>query len=129
MSSIFKNIDLQKRRIKTLEGISLLTLYLLTYLMKSNLINFPSTIARSAKKIKNNKEIFNVIKSKVRIAALIHLQQVLILFSRKKGKMSPILNTFIIEKKVIILISVLKIRTKSYKIIFGLDNLYASDCS
>lgn len=129
MSSIFKNIDLQKRRIKTLEGISLLTLYLLTYLMKSNLINFLSTIARSAKNIKNNKEVLNVIKSKVRIAALIHLQQVLILFSRKKRKMSPILNTFIIEKKVIILISVLKIRTKSYKIIVGLDNFYASDCS
>lgn len=97
--------------------------------MKSNLINYPSTIARSAKKIKNNKEVLDVIKSKVRIAALILLQQVLILFSRKKRKMSPILNTFIIEKKVIILISVLKIRTKSYKIIVGLDNLYASDCS
>lgn len=128
MLSISKNIDLQKKRIKTLRRINLLTLSLLTYLVGSNTNNLLPTKARLAKKIKTTKKIFSIIRDKNRVILMNFLQQVSIL-SRKKRRISLISNTSTVKKRVITLISVLRTQKRSYKNCVSLGNLYASNCS
>lgn len=81
MLSIFKDINLQKRRIRTLKRINLLTFPLLTYLVGTNLDYLSHTRAKLVKKTRITKEVFGAIEGKDRIAAITPLQQVSILFS------------------------------------------------
>lgn len=70
MQSVSKNIDQQKKKIKTPEIISLLTFSLLIYLMGSN----PLIKTRLTKRIKTTKEAFGIIKNKNKVAAITSLQ-------------------------------------------------------
>ena len=63
MPSIFEAISQLKGRIKILEKISLLTLFLLMYLVERN--NF--LLIKSIKRIKTIKEVFDVILDKDKI--------------------------------------------------------------
>lgn len=108
MPSIFKVTKQQKKRIKTLEKINLLTPFFLTYLVKSN--NFLYIRVRLIKKIKTTKKVFDIIINKDRNKAKIFLQQVLKSLLKKKKKISSILNTFTAKRKAITLTNDLKNR-------------------
>lgn len=86
-----------KRKIKTLERISLLTLFLLTHLIGSN--NFLST--RLIKKTRTSKEIFGVMIEENKVVAKIFLQQVSKLLPKEKKKIFSILSSFFTKKKLL----------------------------
>ena len=70
MPSVFKDINLQKKTIKTLGKISPLILFLLTYLLKSNPNNFLSTRARLLKKMETTKKIVSNVRNKDRVVTM-----------------------------------------------------------
>ena len=84
MQTIFKDINLQKRRRKTPKKINLLTFYLLTQLIESTPNNLLSIRARPAKKTKTSKEIFGAVVSRDKIATMTSLQQVFKTLRRKE---------------------------------------------
>lgn len=97
ISSVFKIIDQQKRRIKTLERISLMISLLLTYLIKNN--NFSPTRASQTKKTRTTKKVFGAVVDKDRIEAKIFLQQISILLLRKKKKIFSYIKCSFYKKK------------------------------
>lgn len=129
MPSVFEDIDLQKRKIKTLRRISPLTFFLLTYLVGSNSNHPPPIKAKPAKKTKTTKEFLGAVGSKNRIAVMILLQQVSISFSRKKRRTSCTLNTSTTEKKIITLTNIFRTKIRSQKTSVSLGKLYANNCS
>lgn len=70
MTSVSKITDLRKKKIRTLEKISLLIFLLLMDLIENN--NFLPNKAR-IKRIKTTKEFFGIVKDKNRVAATIYL--------------------------------------------------------
>lgn len=115
MLSVSKTISLQKKRIRILERMILLTPLLLIILIRSN--NFPLT--RLIKRIKTTKEVFGTMIKKDKFEAKTLLQQVLILLSKRKNKTSPILNVFFVKKKIIALASVLKKKSQKQILILA----------
>lgn len=71
IQSISKGTGLQKRKRKTLERISLLTLLLLIYLVASISNNFLSTRARLTKRTRTTKEVFGTIKGIDRVVVMV----------------------------------------------------------
>lgn len=63
----FQKYKLAKKKKKTLKRINSLTLFLLTYLMVSISNNILFTRARSAKKTRTTKEVFDAIRGKDRL--------------------------------------------------------------
>lgn len=93
--SAFKAISKQKKRIRTLEKMSLLIRYLLIDLMESN--NPLST--RLIKKTKITKKVFGAIVDKDKVVAKTSLSQMSILLSKKKKRTSPKLSAFFRKKE------------------------------
>lgn len=71
--------------------------------------------------------VFDTIKDKNNVATMTSIQQVSILFLRRKKKISSISNTSSAKEKLITLANIPQ--KKSEKTSIGLDNLYASVCS
>ena len=107
MSSISKGIDQWKRKIRTLEKISLSTFSLLMYIVGSKYLLFNRT------KTGTNKEVFATMVDGDRDKIKTLLQQVSTLLARRKNKISPMSNTSTIEGKAILPTSVLRKRSKT----------------
>lgn len=73
IKTISKNIGWQKKRRRTLEKISLLTLLLLIYLVVNTLNNFLPTKTKMVKKTKTTMEVFGAVKGKNRVIVMIFL--------------------------------------------------------
>lgn len=73
MVSVSEGTNLQKKRIRTLKKINLLTLPLLIYLVKSNLNNLPPIRAGSVEKTMIIKKVFDAVKNENKIAAITFL--------------------------------------------------------
>lgn len=71
ISNVFKNIDQPRKR--TLEEISLLTLFSVTYLIVSTPNNLPSIRVKLVKKIRTTKEVLGVIGGKNKDVAITSL--------------------------------------------------------
>lgn len=80
MSNIFKALNQQKRKIRTLKKISLLTPFLLTNLVKNNNFLFTKPI----KKTQTTKKVFGTIIDKDKGEVRTLLQQMSIPFLKKK---------------------------------------------
>lgn len=86
MLGISKATNQQKKKIRTLRKISLLTPLLLIYLVENN--NLPFT--RLIKKIKTTKKVFGAMVDKNKVKAKIFLQQISISLLKKRKK--PLLH-------------------------------------
>lgn len=104
MPSIFKVINLQKKKIETSKRTSLLTFPHLTHLVRSN--NFLST--KLTKKIRITKEVFAAMVDKNKIEPKTSLQYVFTLLPKKKKRTFLISNNSSAKEKFIILINVFK---------------------
>lgn len=125
--SAFKGISLQKRRGKTLEKISLWTLFLLIYLIGSS--HFPTTkyLLLIQKKIKTIKKILST--SEDRDEAKTPQRQVSTSLLRKKKKTPFKSNTFTVGRKVFMLTIFFRKKNQSQNTSIGLGNFYTCDCS
>lgn len=129
MPSIFKNINQQRKRIRTLEKKILSTSPLLIYSIRNKHPLFTRHFLPTRKRTGTIKEVFSIGIEKDQDKTKISLKQMLTLLLKRMKKISSILNLFTTKKKAILPISALGRRTKSLKTSTSLNNFCAGDCS
>ena len=127
MSSIFKNINQSKRRIRSPRRINAPTLPLLTYLVENSHVFSTRFSPPTHKKTKTTKKVFSI--DKCRDETKIFKQQISTSLSRKKKKILLKSNTSTTGGMVIMPTNVFRKKNRSQKTSVSLGNLHANDCS